>query len=149
MSWLMDPTQKVLSSALDGLTRRQSVISANLANIDTPGYQPKALDFETALQEQVASLENLPGNGEPPLAGPSADVALRTTDQRHFSQGSAIGGGQDPAAAGFDGSIRNDGNRVDLESEMTALSETQLKFSAVTRLENGKFSQLLDVVGGR
>ncbi len=149
MSWLVDSTQSILSGALEGLTRRQAVISSNLANIDTPGYQPKAVDFETALRAEVQAAQSSPADLFAPMAGPSADVALRTTDSRHLGLSDVSNGAPDAAAESFDGSLRNDRNKVDLESEMTALSETQLKFEAVTRLENGKFSQLLDVIGGR
>ena len=46
-------------------------------------------------------------------------------------------------------SLKNDGNKVDLETEMTALTETQIKYSAVSRLITNKFAQLSDVLGGR
>ena len=44
--------------------------------------------------------------------------------------------------------LRNDQNKVDLETEMTALTETQIKYSADSRLITSKFSQLYDVLGG-
>ena len=44
--------------------------------------------------------------------------------------------------------LRNDGNTVDLETEMTALTETQIKYSAVAELLTDKFNQLYDVLGG-
>lgn len=53
MSGMIDPTTAILTRALDGLTAQQSVISSNLANIDTPGYTPQMVDFETALRREV------------------------------------------------------------------------------------------------
>ena len=53
-----------------------------------------------------------------------------------------------PTATQFDGSLRNDGNTVDVESEMTALAESQLKYAAVSRLLSGKLGMLRDVAGG-
>jgi len=44
--------------------------------------------------------------------------------------------------------IRNDGNKVDLETEMTNLTETQIKYEANSRLITGKLSMLYDVLGG-
>jgi len=44
--------------------------------------------------------------------------------------------------------LRNDSNTVDLETEMTALTETQIKYSAVSRLITGKFDQIYTVLGG-
>lgn len=150
MSWLADPTQRTLSAALDGLSLRQSLVASNLANIDTPGYQPKAVDFETALR---ASLEETAGRAAsggsaPPSIGPSAEAGLRTTDPRHLGLGGATGGGATVSA--FAGSIRNDANAVDLESEMTALAEGQIRFGAVSRLTTGRLGMLRDAItGGR
>ena len=127
MSGLIDPTTSILEKALDGLTSRQSAISSNLANIDTPGYQAQTVDFETALRREVEAASSTPSYAEHPSAGPSADVAMRTTDPRHFSS----------TASSFAAS-----------TEMTALTETQIKYSAVSRLLTSKFSQIYDALGG-
>lgn len=164
MSWLSDPTQRLLEQALDGLSRRQQLIASNLANIDTPGYRPMSVDFEAALRAELAGAGmpagSLPATGagaaaptraadlRPPSIGPSAAVALRTTDRRHLPA-LTTGGGAVPPSGAFDGSLRNDGNTVDLESEVTALAETQLRFGALSRLVSGKLGMLRDVAGGR
>jgi flagellar basal-body rod protein FlgB len=148
MSGLIDPTMKILSQALDGLTSTQSVISSNLANIDTPNYQPQTVDFQTALQNEIASMGTVPGNVLPPSAGPSADVAMKTTNPRHFSSLGSPDSGSAATSSGVNENIRNDGNKVDLETEMTALTETQIKYSADSRLIAGKFAQLYDALGG-
>ena len=36
--------------ALNGLSLRQQVISRNVANVDTPGYQSQDINFEQAVQ---------------------------------------------------------------------------------------------------
>jgi flagellar basal-body rod protein FlgB len=150
MSGLIDPTTTLLTHALDGLTDRQSVISANLANIDTPGYQPQALDFETALQTELASMGGTsPADfALPPSSGVAANVALETTDRRHIQSISSSGGSSTTTATGINENIRNDGNKVDLESEMTALSESQIQYEADSHLITGKFAQLHTVLGG-
>ena len=148
MSGLIDPTMTILTHALDGLTSQQAVISSNLANIDTPNYQPKAVDFESALQTELASMSFGPGNALPPSSGPSADVAMKTTDARHFSATGSLGNGSSASVSTTSENLRNDGNQVDLESEMTALTEAQIKYEADSRLISGKFAQLYDVLGG-
>jgi len=177
MSWLTDPAQAILSGALDGLARREAAIGANLANIDTPGYRPQSVDFEAALREQLmtgplgplvavgsgdagdggtsAAAGSLPASGGGtgsagtmlgPSYGPSAAVSLRTTDPRHL-QGSALAEPSGIAINEFDASLRNDGNTVDVDSEVTALATTQLRYSAVTRLLSAKLSMIRDVAG--
>jgi flagellar basal-body rod protein FlgB len=149
MSGLIDPTTSILEQALDGLTSRQSAISSNLANIDTPGYQAQTVDFETALQREVQAMASTPGNATEPSAGPSAAVAMRTTDPRQYS---SIASNFSTSTAGTSSTtnenLRNDNNTVDLETEMTALTETQIRYSAVSRLLTSKFSQMYDVLGG-
>jgi flagellar basal-body rod protein FlgB len=149
VSGLIDPTMKILSQALDGLTSQQAVISSNLANIDTPNYTPKTVDFETALQSEYASMNSSSADvGLPPSAGPSAAVAMEATDPRHFSLIGSLNDGSSANVSATSENIRNDGNKVDLETEMTALTETQIKYEANARLLTSKFSQLYDVLGG-
>ena len=156
MSLLEDGAQRILAGALGGLSARQSLIASNIANIDTPGYTPQSIDFESALRTQVEA-EGLASGAMPltttvipqaPAQGVSAAVGLTRTDARHFA-GTATG----PVPGGvevdpFAGSLRNDDNAVDLESEMTALAQSQLSFSAVARLLTGKLDMLRDVAGG-
>jgi flagellar basal-body rod protein FlgB len=148
MSGLIDPTMTILSQALDGLTSQQSVISANLANIDTPNYQPQAVDFQTALQNELDSMGDSPGDALPPSAGPSADVAMKTNDARQYSTLGTLGDASGATSSPVSENTRNDGNKVDLETEMTALTETQINYEADSRLIEGKLSQLYDVLGG-
>ena len=148
MSGLIDSTTLILTHALDGLTSQQSVISANLANIDTPNYQPKTVDFETALRNEVAAMDSSPGNARSPSGGPAADVAMKTTDPRHLSVLGTLGEGFTAAVNITNENIRNDNNKVDLETEMTALTQTQIKYSADSRLITAKFAQLNNVLGG-
>lgn len=48
-------TSVALTSALDGLTARQSAIAGNIANANTPGYTAKEVSFESALAASVNS----------------------------------------------------------------------------------------------
>jgi flagellar basal-body rod protein FlgB len=149
MSGLIDPTTSVLEQALDGLSSRQAAISSNLANIDTPGYKAQTVDFETALQREVQAATAGFGGEEAPSAGPSADMAMRTTDPRHYSSvASNLSSSTGASGSTANENLRNDSNTVDLETEMTALTETQIKYSAVSRLITGKFDQIYTVLGG-
>lgn len=52
---LFDSTQLALETALRGTSMRQELLTNNLANINTPGYQRQDLDFKSALQAAQAS----------------------------------------------------------------------------------------------
>jgi flagellar basal-body rod protein FlgB len=148
MSGLVDPTMAILGQALDGLTSKQSVISSNLANIDTPNYQPKTVDFETTLQNELAGQSSSFSTALPPSGSPSADVAMKTNNARQFSSLGSSAGTSTANVAATSENLRNDRNQVDLETEMTALTETQIKYEADSRLMAGKFTMLYDVLGG-
>jgi flagellar basal-body rod protein FlgB len=45
----IDPTLELLSRGLDACALRQGVYAANIANVDTPGYRPLEVEFETEL----------------------------------------------------------------------------------------------------
>jgi flagellar basal-body rod protein FlgB len=51
-------TSVALTSALDGLSQRQTAIANNIANVNTPGYHAKRVAFEEALARSVQA-----GNG--------------------------------------------------------------------------------------
>ena len=46
-------TSTALTSALDGLALRQRTIANNIANVNTPGYTAKRVQFEDALASSV------------------------------------------------------------------------------------------------
>jgi flagellar basal-body rod protein FlgB len=52
---LLDTTQQALESAMSGSMLRQTLLTNNLANADTPGYQPEDVNFQSTLQAAVAS----------------------------------------------------------------------------------------------
>jgi flagellar basal-body rod protein FlgB len=62
-----------LKVAAAGLTARQSAIAANIANIETPGYQARKVKFEEALSGAVASGES------PSSVRPSVQNSLEPT----------------------------------------------------------------------
>ena len=49
-----DRVEGVLHTALAGLSLRQDVAADNIANIDTPGFRARSVDFEDSLRTAVA-----------------------------------------------------------------------------------------------
>ena len=52
---LLDSTQLALESAMSGSMLRQSLLANNLANVDTPGYQPQDVNFQGTLANALQS----------------------------------------------------------------------------------------------
>ena len=43
----------VLDKAADASWKRETVLANNIANVNTPGYKRKDLDFESTLKEEL------------------------------------------------------------------------------------------------
>ncbi len=53
MSWLNSAPLVLLERYLDVTTMRQTLVTTNLANIDTPGYHTRDVDFRGELQRAI------------------------------------------------------------------------------------------------
>lgn len=122
-------------TALTGLSRRQEAISANVANIDTPGYQRRAVSFESSLAAELTT-------------GTESPHRLRTTDPRHIDRSSGSASDQGVVEARDVVSARNDGNNVSIDEEMTLLVETQIRYQALTQSVGRRIGTLRTVIRG-
>ncbi|MEX2446436.1 MAG: flagellar basal body rod protein FlgB [Dehalococcoidia bacterium] len=141
MRLLDGPALRTAQTALSGLTQRQSAIAANIANIDTPGYQRADVTFEETLRTQVA--------------GGSGPASLQRTHEQHLgpdgTPGEAAGGLIDGGAGTPRDlvSSRNDGNTVGIDEEMTRLVETQLRYQALSQSLGTRLGTLRSVIRGQ
>ena len=93
----------------------QKVISGNIANIDTPGYKTKKLDFQDELK----------------LSSQQENIQLSRTNKNHIAleenrQNSSFSISE---VEGLD--EQNDGNNVNLDSQMSRMSQNSIMFSAI------------------
>jgi flagellar basal-body rod protein FlgB len=115
MNQIFDNTLKALAMSTKMRELRQNVISANVANAETPGYKSKVVDFENALAHALST----PGSMDNKLERLSADVY------------------DNPEAE-----VGLDGNSVDLEKEMAAMVENNLMYRTATQMINKKLAAL-------
>jgi flagellar basal-body rod protein FlgB len=50
---LVDSTQQLLEAAMRGSWQRETALTSNIANADTPGYVRQEVNFETQLQSAM------------------------------------------------------------------------------------------------
>ena len=50
----------IMDKAADASWKRESAISNNIANADTPGYKRQDVDFESALKRELGSSKYIP-----------------------------------------------------------------------------------------
>ena len=60
MSWMETPLLQRMERFLDLAALRQSLISSNIANVDTPGYRTRDINFEKEVQRAAAMPDAIP-----------------------------------------------------------------------------------------
>ena len=107
---------------------REQTIAANMANVDTPGYKTKDLNFKQELARAAQF-----GNGVSDTVSGISNTAMETG----------------PSVSEVQGLMeRPDGNNVNLDRESLLLSQTQLQYQMGIQLVKGKFHQLLSAING-
>ena len=118
---LFDVTSASLEVALRGVEQRQSAISNNIANVNTPGFKRSDVSFEQALSRAIGS------NG--------ANEASILTVQPATATDSAS-------------SMRADGNNVDVDRENANLAATQIMFETLSAIETKRMKGLSSLISG-
>ncbi|ELX8378934.1 flagellar basal body rod protein FlgB [Providencia vermicola] len=113
---------------------RQTVLAANIANADTPGYQARDIDFSRQLQQAV-DRAGINGKG----------VALAVTAKGHIE-------GRGMKAPALDLKYRvpyqtsMDGNTVDMDIERSQFADNTLKYQADLTFINSRVKSMLAVL---
>jgi flagellar basal-body rod protein FlgB len=110
-----------LESYLKLTASREQAISANMANVDTPGYRTRDIDFQGELKKAMSS----PLGDDPGVAQSSPAL--------HEVQGLME---------------RPDGNNVSLDREGLLLAETQLQYQVGVQLIKDQFHRILGAING-
>ncbi len=120
-----DATVTLLHRALERASRRVSAVASNLANVDTPGYRAVDARFEDALAGagRLEPLRTHPNHLDP--AAERASAAIVEREPRR---------------------MRNDGNTVDVDFEMTLLASLQGRYQAAAELVRKRFALLVYAV---
>ncbi len=112
----------ILDKAADAANLRNELLTNNIANVSTPNYKRKDLDFESVLQGELAGEKNLN------KAVKKANRNLETLDAQVYTDNASL-------------SYRLDGNNVDINTEEARLAENQIKYQALVDLMNQEFAR--------
>ena len=118
----------VLDKAADASWTRESVLAQNIANVDTPGYKRKDLDFESQLQRQLKQYKYTNLDEKVKKTDLSKLKANIYTDLSNYS-------------------YRLDGNNVDIDTENVELASEQIKYEALTNSINAEFTRMRQAMG--
>lgn len=135
---LFGETIQILEKALDLRTVNQRVIASNIANIDTPGYQSQKLNFEASMQAAIAEIQ-------------AAQMQISSAQELDAFSAKILG---------TDGELTTiiepnnamtpglDGNTVDMDAELGALSRNGLMYQMTLRMLASKMREFRIILEG-
>lgn len=157
MDLISNRTIDITKLAMDGLMARQKAITANTANVMTPDYQRKDVDFESQLREiaqkedlktyikEQNSLQYNPTSID--LVTDRSQTGLTPQEKRFLAS---------DVYSDFNPQITDDvmsgsdstGNNVDLESEMMNMTTVGMKYNVLATLEGKQLGLLRGAIKG-
>ena len=111
----------VLNSAANASLTRNNVIVNNIANVDTPNYKRKDVQFESYLQSALT------GGGT--LDERVADVDFNSLKPKVYTDNASL-------------SYRLDGNNVDPDTEQSYLADNQIRYYTLLDSMTQEFSRM-------
>lgn len=117
----------LLTKAADASWKRETVISNNIANVNTPGYKRKDLNFQGVLTEELGRCKH------ESLDSKVSDVDLSRLDPQIYVD-----------SANY--SYRRDGNNVDIDTENVELASEQIRYEGLTDCINSEFERMKAVI---
>jgi flagellar basal-body rod protein FlgB len=120
-----------LKTALNVYAKRHAVVSENIANVETSGYQARELRFEDL------------------LSGARLRLAGTRTQADHLPLGARKLDDAKPEVRATDADYDNGTNNVDIDVEMTDLATNDLSYRLATRLLSLRYGMLRSAIRGR
>lgn len=117
----------LLTKAADASWKRESVISNNIANVDTPGYKRKDLDFEGVLTEEIGRCKHRS------LDSKVSELDMSKLNPTVYTDSSTY-------------AYRMDGNNVDIDTENVELASEQIKYEGLTSSISSQFERMKSVI---
>lgn len=123
----MSVTAKVMDLRLE----RQNLVSSNLANVTTPGYKPKRIEFEQELQSAL----NLDGRGK-----------MTKTNSMHAPAAFSANSFEGDLVSNIQPRVVYGEDSVDVDKEMVTMSKNSLMYDALTQVIKKNFQGMQKVI---
>lgn len=121
----------VTAKVLDMRLQRQNVVMSNLANVQTPGYKARRLEFEGDLQKAL----DLDARGK-----------MAKTEEGHMPAAFSPDGFSPEWSKAWHPRLVHGEDRVDLETEMTALAKNQMMYNALATVIKKNFGGIQKII---
>lgn len=111
----------IMNKAIGASWQRQGLLTNNVANIDTPGYKRKDLNFEKVLRSEVGKTDNLDKVDIDQLYG---EIIAPYSNFEH----------------------RMDGSNVDIDWEMAEVAKNKIKYDALVTQTSRHLQRMKSVI---
>lgn len=128
----------LLSKALQAYSKRNNVISSNIANIGTPGYHAQRVAFEEELSSAIEGT-TLTGVQTSEKHLPIGTPSIVESSSQIIEVEESLGG--DPLASGV--------NNVDIDKEMAEMAKNQIRFRFAARMISDTFRGIQKSIRGQ
>ena len=142
------------AQALTLEAKRNEVLAANLANVDTPGYKARDIDFKAALSAASGNDSNARGTGNAAATGSAPSALTLRPGNASAAAAPATGSldvpGVDAAAMKYRVPMAPalDGNTVDEQLEQAAFAENGVRYQASLTFLNTALRNLMTAITG-
>lgn len=116
---------EVTAKALDMRLQRQNLVMANIANVNTPQYKAKRLEFEEQMQKAL----DLDATGR-----------MTKTNAKHMPAEFDASGFQGDQLQAFKPRMVHGEDAVDMDKEMTVMAKNAMMYGALTQVITKNFS---------
>lgn len=128
----------VYEKGLDIVSKKNSIIVNNIANVDTKDFKASDLSFEEEFKKALSSDSGI------------SSSAAGKRNPKHFDI--SLGGSKDVSAiegevVTNEGSSRLDGNSVDIDAEMTKFVDNIIRYNYIIQKVNSEISNLKTAIG--
>lgn len=127
---LFDGTIDTLTDSLNYSSTKNRAIANNIANVDTPDYKAKQVNFKNVLNKTLTD-----------------STPTKKTQPQHIDFKNDVNENYTISSKG-NTVYNHNGNNVDMDKEMSDLAENQIYYQVVVDRLNGKFSDLQSVLRG-
>ncbi len=131
MKSLFEMHVNLVGKVMDMQLQRQNVIMSNIANVNTPRYQKRTLEFEEELQKSL---------------GLDMRGRVTRTDPGHIPAVFDPEGFQADWTKGIKPRVAHGEDRVNLDKEMTAMAKNTLHYNALAQVIKGNFDGLRTII---
>lgn len=115
----------ILDKAADASWTRNELISNNIANVSTPNYKRKDIEFQSYLANQL--------QGKGTLDQKVANADVNSLEASVYTDNTSL-------------SYRLDGNNVDIDTESAMEAENQIRYYALLDAMTQEFSRIKSVL---